>query len=442
MTSSTSTTLRVFLKNSIFTFSQQLFNLVIGTVVSITLARSLGREGVGVLTLTLLFSTLVVTFVNFGVPAASVYLLGSRQYKITEVASSNLALSLLQSALGIIAGLIILLFFKDRFLANVDSRYLFWILLIIPIRLLNLNLRAIFQAISDFRAFSITAVSALAWTLISLVVLLLFHIFTIQNVIFVNILSQFFTLTLVFFFLRAHVTPSRKIIRLNVAYLKDNMRYGIKVYVTSIFTFFNYKQDRFVLNAYLTPASVGVYNIGANLTEKLWLLSQSVSMVLFPKIASLEDDENQRRWITPFITRHVFVGTALAATLLYLIAPFLIGFFYGEEFIGAATVLRIILPGVVALTVSRLVANDIAGRGHPGVNMLLSGLTVAVNLAANILLIPRLGIRGAAWASTISYSFNAVFRIGVYCHIAQVSWIDIFLLRRSDFQKWKTLFQK
>jgi O-antigen/teichoic acid export membrane protein len=439
MGSSTATNLRVFLKNSILTFSQRFLNLILGTAISIILARSLGREGVGVLTLTLLFSTLVVTFVNFGVPAASVYLLGSRQYHISEVVFSNLSISVMQSILGIIAGLIALFFFGDQILANIEHRYLFWVLLIIPLRLLNLNLRAIFQAISDFRAFNLTAITGMLFTLPALIALYFCHSFTILNVIFVNILAQLFTFILVLILLRGYVSHLKIALTLNMAYLKDSVGYGLKVYITSIFTFFNYKQDRFILNVYLTPASVGVYNVGANLSEKLWMLSHSVSMVLFPKIASLENDERQRRWITPFIARHVFTGTAIAAAILYVLAPFLIGFFYGQEFIEAADVLRIILPGVVALTVSRLIANDIAGRGHPGINTILSIIMVIINLTANIIFIPRMGIRGAALASTVSYSFNALLRLVIYCHIAQVSWLDIFLLKRSDLQEWRRL---
>jgi O-antigen/teichoic acid export membrane protein len=302
-----------------------------------------------------------------------------------------------------------------------------------------MNLRATFQAVSDFRAFNITAISRLVWTTVFLFGLILFHAISISNVIFVNILAELLTLLLISYFLRCHTTLFDNPLRAHPTYLKDNLRYGFKVYISSVFTFFNYKQDRFLLNAYLSPASVGVYNVGANLGEKLWLLSQSVSTVLFPKIASLEDDEHQRRWMTPFIARHVFTGTAIAAFLLFWLTPFLIQLLYGEEFSDASGVLRIILPGVVFLTISRIVSNDIAGRGHPGVNTILSGISVLINLIANILLIPPLGILGAAWASTISYTFNAIIRVGVYCAIANVAWRDVFFLKPADFQVWRRL---
>jgi O-antigen/teichoic acid export membrane protein len=272
-----------------------------------------------------------------------------------------------------------------------------------------------------------------------LVALLLFQAISIQNVIFINIAASLLTLILIVYLLHRHIPLSKLRLGVHPAYLRDSLQYGAKVYTSSIFTFFNYKQDRFLLNSYLSPASVGVYNIGANLGERLWLVSQSISTVLFPKIASLRGDEKQRRWMTPFITRHIFTGTAIAAVFLYWSSPFLIQLLYGSEFAAASDVLRIILPGVVFLTISRIVANDIAGRGRPGINTILAGVALVINLIANLLLISRFGIRGAAWASTISYTANAILKTIIYSHIAGVSWFSLFIIRFSDLQVWKHL---
>lgn len=431
--------MRIFLKDSALTFSQQFLSLVLGFAVSIILARSLGREGVGILALVFLFSTLIITFVNFGVPAATIYLLGSKKYKLQEVLFNNLSLSVLQSIVGLLGAFIVLFFFKNRFFVKVDSRYLYWIMIMIPINLINTNLRVIFQAVGDFKSFNVVTISKIIWNATLLIVLLLLHAITILNVIFVNILAQLLTFLLVIILLRQHTSRSSIRLRIHLGYLKDTIHYGMKIYASSIFTFFNYKQDRFLLNYYLSPIDVGVYKVGANLGEKLWMVSQSVSIVIFPKIASLKDDEGQRRWMTPFISRHIFTGTAIVAMLLFWITPFLIQFLYGEEFAETAVVLRIILPGVVFLTLSRIVTNDIAGRGRPGINMVLAGFSVLVNLVANVLLIPRLGVYGAAWASTLSYTANTFLAASIYTRIAKVPLFSLFVLRPSDFQVWRRL---
>jgi len=435
------TGLRKFLKDSTLTFTQQALSLVLGFAWSVALARSLGKKGMGVYTLTLLFATMTVTLVNWGVPAATIYLVSSKKYDHPSALFNNLMLTLFQSIIGILGALAFLFLFKNRFLGNVDKHYLYWVLIIIPVSLTNLNLRVIFQAVGDFKAFNIVAISRLFWGVIFLTILFFFQAVTVSRALWATIAAEMLTFFLILYFLRKHISFSDLRWHLSIAYIKDILNYGWKIYIASIFTFFNYKQDRFLLNAYLSPASVGVYNIGANLGEKLWLLSQSVSTVLFPKIASLKDNEMQRRWITPFISRHIFLGTSLAAALLFWITPTLIQLFYGDEFVEAAAVLRVILPGVVFLTISRIVSNDISGRGHPGVNTVLSGVSLLINLTANLLLIPRWGVLGAAWASSISYTLDALMKTSAYSHIAKVPWWDIFILHRSDFYVWRKLLR-
>jgi O-antigen/teichoic acid export membrane protein len=439
MTTTNTTGLYKFLRDSAITFSQRILSLVFGFIVSVILARTLGKSGVGVLTLVLLFPSMTVTFVNFGVPAATVYLVGSRKYTLSEAVFNNLVVSLFLSALGIIGAMLALVLFKAYIFSSVDTRYLYWALLIIPFNLIGSNLRILFQALSNFKLFSLLTVFPLFFNTVVFVWLFFFGNITVLLALWTTILSSMFSLILVIYFLSKYVSLDSFERKLHFGYLKDSINYGWKNYISSVFTFFNYKQDRFLLNAYLSPASVGVYNVGANFGEKLWMVSQSVSTVLFPKIASLEDNEAQRRWMTPFIARHIFTGTAILALMLFFLTPTLIHLLYGDEFRNAATVLRIILPGVVFLTLARIVSNDIAGRGHPGVNTILSGISLVINLTANILLIPEFGVFGAAWASTISYTADALLKVSVYSYIAKVSWLDVFFLRLSDFQVWQRL---
>jgi Na+-driven multidrug efflux pump len=67
----------------------------------------------------------------------------------------------------------------------------------------------------------------------------------------------------------------------------------------------------------------------------------------------------------------------------------------------------LILPGIVSLSVSKVLSGYVSGVGDPGSVARVSVASLGVNVAANIVLIPRLGIAGAALASTISYTFHA-----------------------------------
>ena len=57
--------------------------------------------------------------------------------------------------------------------------------------------------------------------------------------------------------------------------------------------------------------------------------------------------------------------------------------------------------------------------------MVVSIIALLVNIGANLVLIPRLAIVGAALASTIAYSLHGIMTLGVYAHI--VHWWRVFL---------------
>jgi O-antigen/teichoic acid export membrane protein len=64
--------------------------------------------------------------------------------------------------------------------------------------------------------------------------------------------------------------------------------------------------------------------------------------------------------------------------------------------------------------------------------MVSAVLALAVNLAANLFLIPRFGISGASMASSIAYGAAALLTMIRFIQITGVGWSDLLLLRRSD----------
>ena len=92
--------------------------------------------------------------------------------------------------------------------------------------------------------------------------------------------------------------------------------------------------------------------------------------------------------------------------------------------IGDARLLSIagwsFITGIVLFSAARVVTNDIAARGRPLVNSLIAAISVACNIALNVVLIPRYGIDGAAWASTGSYSLLFLATAVIYRRVTGV----------------------
>lgn len=429
-------TMGQFTRDTTFTMLANILILMLGLGTSVILARLLGPEGRGIYAIASLLPSLVVTFVHLGIGPAAVYYTAQKRYPWKEILGNTIFLALITGVAGVIVALIVTLFFRERIFPNIASKYLLIAIGIIPLNLFFLYLRYILLGAQRIREYNVLDIWQSFCFLALVTVALWGWGLGVVGALWAAIIS--WLLAAVLAFLWAWKVADGISLQINLSYIRDVSVYGIQAYLASILGFLNYRLDMLLVNWFLNPTAVGLYSISVGIAEKLWLVSQAASVVLFPRVAS-ETDELKREEFTPLVTRTVFWGTALAALLLFFLVHYVIAFLYSEEFLPAVRPLQILLPGIVTLSAWRLLANDLAGRGKPMINTYITGVAVVVNLMLNLLLIPHYGLEGAAWASTASYSIALSIVLAVYCHLSGNQWTKVILPQRGDWALyWRT----
>jgi O-antigen/teichoic acid export membrane protein len=112
--------------------------------------------------------------------------------------------------------------------------------------------------------------------------------------------------------------------------------------------------------------------------------------------------------LTERTIRITIVVVAAAAVVLGLLAEPLLVIGFGEEFRGGTATVRLLLVAMVPLTVARILAGDLKGRGRPGLVSAVMAMTLVLTVMFDLLLIPLWGIEGAALASVIAYGASAL----------------------------------
>ena len=136
--------------------------------------------------------------------------------------------------------------------------------------------------------------------------------------------------------------------------------------------------------------------------------------------------------VAAVLTRTTIAVVAVTALPVFVLGPYLVRTVYGARFADAGVALRFILPGVIAYSVVAVLTRYITGRGRPGTATLIMATGLAVNVTANLMLVPRLGIDGAALSSSISYVTTALVTIAVFRRLSGASLADTLLIKRSD----------
>lgn len=420
-----------FTRDTIITFSLSALSMLVGVGTTVILARALGPEGNGIYVLAVLLPSLVITFGNLGIGPATVYYAAQGTFQLQKIFGNNIFFSIGISILGIFIGIILVLFCKESVFNAVSPQYLLMALLLIPGEVFFGNIRYVLLGAQHIKKFnSVQLVQSILVLGFILIALLGFKT-GVTGAILATVFAWFVADVFVFYIVR---TVTGKVsLTPDFSYIKQAITYGIQAHLANILGFLNYRVDMLMINAFLGPAAVGLYAIGVGLAERLWMISFAASTVLFPRVAA-ETEERRRKSFTPLVARTVFWITAASALMLALLSRRIVLLLYSETFLPAVTALQALLVGIVALSAGRVLANDIAGRGFPRLNIYTGLIAVVTNIALNVLLIPRYGIAGAGWASTASYAISFLGTIFFYCRLSGNRWAVVVFPQQGDWQ--------
>ncbi len=92
------------------------------------------------------------------------------------------------------------------------------------------------------------------------------------------------------------------------------------------------------------------------------------------------------------------------AAALLVAGPLLIPLVFGADFADSVLPLLLLIPGTCAFALNNIYAAYLGGIGRPALNLRVALVSLAVGLTLDILLIPVVGIAGAAVATTVSYT--------------------------------------
>ncbi len=220
--------------------------------------------------------------------------------------------------------------------------------------------------------------------------------------------------------------------------LIQQLSFGGRTVVGTLAERLHFRANTFLLNALVGVAATGVFSVALGLAETLWYLPTSVGLVLFSRAVRGGPESAA---IASAMTRTVLALMVVVAVPLWLVAPALVEILYGTAFRDAGPALQIMLPGVLAYTIVAVLSNPLIAWGAPGrvTAVLIAGL--AVNLGANLLLIPQFGMNGAAAASTISYTFTAAVILVLYQRLSGQGLRQTLLVRRSDVKRASSLLR-
>jgi len=190
--------------------------------------------------------------------------------------------------------------------------------------------------------------------------------------------------------------------------LREMNRFGLPLVPSALALWTVNFSDRFFIGQLAGQDDVGRYSLGVRIASAIVLLLVAFRTA-WPAFAySIRDDREAARTYGFVLTYVVFIGCWLSLTV-GLLAPWLVQVLAptNSDFWGGARVVAPLAFAGVAWAAYTVVAIGVGRARRTQFNWIVTGAAAALNVALNLLLVPRYGIMGAAVAMVAA--FTAMF---------------------------------
>ena len=165
--------------------------------------------------------------------------------------------------------------------------------------------------------------------------------------------------------------------------------------------------DILTLSYFLADAaSIGMYRVAALLAINLDIAFEAVVHTYYPDISRLTNDRAAMRRLFWKLVAWAILIMIPVSFLAFMFAPVVLKVLFGASYAGAVGAFRILVFVPLIYAVLRVFGNTFSGTGRPDISFAIVLFAGASNLALNLILVPRLGILGAAVALVCTHLLN------------------------------------
>jgi O-antigen/teichoic acid export membrane protein len=423
-----------FVKDLFSVLSSKMAVIIFNLGANVIIARCLGPQANGVIAALMVYPLLFMTIGSLGIQQATAYFVGQEKYNIREIYGSVLVIWMFTSIFCLFSCYFLIKYFTS---GNYSNALIILSVIAIPFSLYNTYSSGIFLGQRDFKEYNRINWLPAAFTFFFTFLLVVVFRFSIGGYMVASFLGAFILSLFVVAKMQRMVGIKPRLVS---KIIKQMLSLGIIYAVSLLVSFLHYRIDVIMLEKISTSYEVGIYSKGAVLVEYLWQIPVLLSTLIFSRSATAKDS-TEFSLKTCRLLRFAFFTILIASVLLYILSDFIINILYGSMFAGSAQILKILTPGVLLLTIFKVLGNDMAGQGKPWVSMKAMGPSVIINVVLNYLWIPKYGASGSALASTVSYSIAAIIFLHVYSKESNITISKILRFTEEDINLIKRTYR-
>lgn len=404
------------------TFVASLVNMALAYLVTILLGRYLGPSSLGLYRMNSTLYSFALVAGMVGIPAAMIkYVAEFKEDKahLYQIVSSGVITSLVLGVVFLVTFFSMAGVFARIFRMPELSTLLRIISFVFPLTLVGGVLLGLLNGLRDMKEYN-TALVLQSVLLVVVTIPLISYGLGVAGAVIGIVLSSLGYCIYLIWVSRAYL---RITLHKYISTTKEMLKFGSQIFGANVVDLISYRADIILTGYFLTAADVGYYTAAVGLSQFFWLIPNAIQRITYPATSEYWAKKNQDA-IQVIVDRSMKYSACIMLPVA-LVAVFygkeIITTLFGEKFIYAFAPLEVLLIGtVINGAVVRAIGSCMAGVGRPDINLKVVILSAVVGVGLNVVLIPYMGIVGAALATTLTLSLTSVLLIFFTIHILDV----------------------
>jgi O-antigen/teichoic acid export membrane protein len=202
-------------------------------------------------------------------------------------------------------------------------------------------------------------------------------------------------------------------LQLDFSVTKQCLKYGFLNELSSIFQYIISRLSWYFILYYLSEASLGVFSIGCGISESIWHISRSISMVQYSKIIKEGNTQNARKGV---VTASLFsiVFTLFCIVVLLLLPNSVFTYIFTDDCFEVKQIVLLMSPGILFVSFSNVYGHYFAAIGKMNVLVFKSVVGAILTSILLVFLIPLWNINGACVTNSIVHFVCAAIIVGYF----------------------------
>lgn len=202
------------------------------------------------------------------------------------------------------------------------------------------------------------------------------------------------------------------------------LAYGIRSQLASLAAQTNLRLDQVLMSVLVPPGDLGYYVVAVAMSSMTGPIYAGLNVVLTPRVIGAENSRVGALWgIRMSIIAAVIGGSGSLA--LALVSRWLLPLLFGHRFDGSISMAHVLLAAATFQGMNLILGTTLRGLNRPGAQARAEGIGAVTTIVLLLVLLPRYGGLGAAFASLATYAAVSAVELAMVLHAGNARYSDV-----------------